>query len=829
MKDPNQPESDSESQARTLAGSPELSPLRSEGPGESAGHTIDRYTLVEKLGQGGMGTVWMAQQSEPVKRRVALKIIKLGMDTREVVARFEIERQALALMDHPHIAKVLDAGATTSGRPYFVMELVHGTRITTFCDEAGLDLRQRLELFSKVCIAIQHAHHKGIIHRDVKPSNILVSMQDGVPLPKVIDFGIAKATATDGERETLVTRHSHVVGTPEYMAPEQTEGGGLDIDTRVDVYSLGVLLYELLTGTKPFDVPRTGATSYEDILRVIREKDPAKPSTRVSSRSESASSDTSERRVETRVLNKHLRGDLDWIVMKALDKDRARRYETANAFAADIENFLNDEPVDAAPPSASYRLAKLLRRRKKTVISVATIALLLIAGSVGTGVGWWKATQANRLLDEALAQEEQQRLLAEENEVRARNAEDLAVAEAERATQAEADTQARAEELEQVVMFQAEQILTLDVGLMGDGLREALIGAHPPGERAELSQRLEGVNFTRLMLGTLRENLFERTIDAIDSQFENQPLVRAQLLQSTAVTWAQLGLLALVIDPQTRALELRRAELGDEHPETLSSMNNLGFLLRSQGRADEAELLFRQSLEGNRRALGNDHMNTLGAMMNLVLSLQSQGKLAEAETLAREGLEICRSAYGDDHPDTRIALNQVGGVLQAQGEFREAVPFFREELEASRRILGDEHPDTLFAITEMDTFLREYVQSARETGSALEQGEALASLGAFLVVFNQYAEAEGVLTDALLLLFPNAPEGSAAPWQAQMNLAQAIAGGGRFEEAEPILIESMQWMLGNEDALSELHDVGSPTSGADVHQAQEDFYAAWGK
>ncbi|MEZ5980551.1 MAG: serine/threonine-protein kinase [Planctomycetota bacterium] len=401
--------------------------------GERAGDVIDRYTLVAPLGEGGMGTVWRATQQVPVKREVALKIVKLGMDTREVVQRFEAERQALALMDHPGIAKVLDGGATNTGRPYFVMELVQGAPITKFCDEQRLGLRERLELFAEVCDAVQHAHHKGVIHRDLKPSNVLVAMGEHGPAPKVIDFGIAKATSAQLTEATMQTELGQIVGTPEYMAPEQSLGDGTDVDTRADVYSLGVMLYELLTGTKTFDVKRALATGFDELLRQIREVDPALPSTRVSSLGDTATTVASSRGSDATTLSKRLKGDLDWVVMRAIEKDRERRYDTPAALAEDVQRFLANEPVEAAPPSAAYRLRKFAVRRKKTVAAVATIGLLLVGGLAGTGYGLVEARRANDELEvandnlevavdekqDALERETEQRELAEANETRA--------------------------------------------------------------------------------------------------------------------------------------------------------------------------------------------------------------------------------------------------------------------------------------------------------------------------------------------------------------------------------------------------------------------------
>src|SRR6516165_2948996 len=357
-----------------------------EGPGT----VIGPYKLLEQIGEGGFGVVFMAEQTRMVRRKVALKVLKPGMDTRQVVARFEAERQALALMDHPNIAKVLEAGQTNSGRPYFVMDLVKGMPITEFCDQGQLTTNERLELFSHVCQAVHHAHQKGIIHRDLKPSNVLVTLQDGAPLVKVIDFGIAKALGQQLTDKSLFTGFAQMIGTPLYMSPEQAALSNVDVDTRSDIYSLGVLLYELLTGTTPFDKERFKDVGYDELRRIIREEEPPKPSTRISTLGQAAPTVSALRQSDPKRLSQLFRGELDWIVMKALEKDRNRRYETASAFAADLQRYLNDEPAQACPPSAMYRFCKFARRHKAAMAIttlVALLAVLAVAAVVGS-IAW---------------------------------------------------------------------------------------------------------------------------------------------------------------------------------------------------------------------------------------------------------------------------------------------------------------------------------------------------------------------------------------------------------------------------------------------------------
>jgi serine/threonine protein kinase len=434
---------------------------KNRGAAELQGSMIGRYKLLEQIGEGGFGTVWMAEQREPVTRRVALKIIKLGMDTKQVIARFEAERQALAIMDHPNIAKVLDAGATETGRPYFVMELVKGVPITQYCDAQNLSAHDRLELFISVCQAVQHAHQKGIIHRDIKPSNVLVSQHDDKPVVKIIDFGIAKATAARLTEKTVFTEFRQMIGTPAYMSPEQAGLSDLDIDTRTDVYSLGVLLYELLTGTTPFEIKTLLSAGYAEIQRIIREVEPPTPSTRLSTMKNDLPSIAANRKTEPAKLTRLVRGDLDWIVMKALEKDRSRRYDSASDLGADIQRYLTGDPVYAAPPSAAYRLRKFVRRNKGTVTAGSTVVAALVVGVIAFA---WQARIASNQRDLAIA--------AQKAEAQQRR---IADSQRDRAVAAESETRQRVNDLQKVTDFQASQLSDIDTELMGVRLRNSIL------------------------------------------------------------------------------------------------------------------------------------------------------------------------------------------------------------------------------------------------------------------------------------------------------------------------------------------------------------------
>ena len=817
--------------------------------GEQPGDTVDRYKLLQAIGEGGMGTVWMAEQREPVVRKVALKIVKLGMDTREVVVRFEAERQALALMDHPNIPKVLDGGATATGRPYFVMELVKGVPITDYCEQAKLGLRQRLELFTKVCEAIQHAHHKGVIHRDIKPSNVLVTLHDGVPVPKVIDFGIAKATSAELTKKTLFTQYAQILGTPEYMAPEQAEMSGLDIDTRADVYSLGVLLYELLTGTKPFDVKTALQVGFQELLRTIREDEPQKPSTRVSTRG-AAAVVGGQPDVNVRSWSERLRGDLDWIVMKALEKDRSRRYDTPNGFAEDIARFLRDEAVLAAPPSAGYRLRKFVHRRRRLVAAGAIVVFLLLAGVVGTS---WGMVQAMHERDRTeLARREAQQNL-------------------EKAQAAEARALQNGAETQQVAEFQAQLLADLDVPAMGIGLRQALLGAVAPGQRDALATSLAAVNFTDLALGALDANVFQRSIRTIETSFADQPGMQARLLQVVGETMRGLGLVAPARVTVLRALELAKQAFGDGDPRTLAVTASLlgvqrdagefeavvrggrqllvaleqvpdarasdfaqahallGKALSSSGKLDEAVTHLTKARDLFAQVEGNDGIDELSVRHSLVVLTVRRGLYAEGERLARELLAQERRVLGPQHDQTLSTASVLGSILNDTDNLAAAEPILREVVDAFRARFGDAHPRTLHAkgtlaanlesqgrLDEAELMAREaYAEQVRVLGERHpETLLSLGSLGAVLLARGDAHGAEPLLAKAVAGLRTALGFDHDETLTVAGHLAGALHKLERFEESLQLsqaIFEAMQRLHGprHPHTLSAANNYGS--------------------
>jgi serine/threonine protein kinase/tetratricopeptide (TPR) repeat protein len=709
-----------------------------EGPGDFIG----RYHLLQLIGEGGFGAVFMAEQREPVQRRVAVKVIKLGMDTKRVIGRFEAERQALAMMDHPNIARVLDAGATATGRPYFVMELVRGEPITAFCDREQLSIRQRLELFREVCSSVQHAHQKGIIHRDLKPSNILVNEIDGRPTPKIIDFGIAKATGGSGRvltDKTLFTDFRQFIGTPEYMSPEQAGRGDVDIDTRSDIYSLGVLLYELVTGGPPFDPVSLRSAAWEEMRRVVREDEPPRPSTRLHAL-ENTREIAARRGVDPARLVGMVRGDLDWIVMKCLEKDRARRYETANGLAMDLTRHLGGEPVVAAPPSRAYRLRKFVSRHRGPVAAGVAIAVVLVLGTIGTTVGMaW------------------------------------ALREAGNARQAEA-------EADEVVDFLASQIAQLDVMQMGTSLRvdiesrlRAALELKEMDETAidatvnELEQLLAPVNFTDVASTSIEANILQRTLQAIDARFADQPLVQARLFESVAESMRALDLRDEALEPQERALKIHRRVLGELRRETIASRVKVGSLYYELQRYEESEPMLRKAVEDARQALGRGDPLTLEAINELGVLLNELDKQAESERCFREVVRSGTTELGEEHQLVITAMGNLGGPIASQGRRAEALEQYRRAYEVRARVYGETDTSALWALTNVGTSLHE---------------------------LGRLDEAQECLEKALDLY--RVVRGNEHPRtiQAMYNLAELYRDMGRLTDADAIGAESVRYARG---------------------------------
>jgi tetratricopeptide (TPR) repeat protein len=625
--------------------------------------TFGPYRLVQRLGAGGMGEVWLAEQVAPIRRHVALKVIKAGMDTAQVVARFEAERQALALMDHPAIATVFDGGTTPQGRPYFAMEYVKGEPITAFCDRQRLPTSERLELFTQVCEGVQHAHQKGVIHRDLKPSNVLVTIQGEKAVPKIIDFGIAKATARLLTEHTVFTELGVLIGTPEYMSPEQAEMIALDIDTRTDVYALGVMLYELLTGALPFEGKELRQAGLAEIQRIIREKEPARPSTRVPTTGSSATAVARNRQTEPRRLAGLLRGDLDWITMKALEKDRTRRYSTVNGLAQDIRRHLRNEPVVAGPPSAIYRAGKFVRRHRFGVGTAATLALLLVTFAVVM------ALQAQRI-----------------------------AAERDRANQESLSAT-------QVTSFLVDLFAVSDPG----EARGSTVTAREILDKgaSRIGRELGGQPLTQAQL----QFALGRVYTKLGLYREAQPLLEQSLATrvrligrantTTLTNLNELANLHWYRDEFDKAETLykeviaeRTRLLGPDDPATLLAQFDLASTYAGQSRLTEAEQLTRATLEAQRRVLGPTHGDTVASLNNLQSIYFRLQRYGDALPLARQVVDARRRLFGPDHPATLDASHNLATVLDRLGQLDEAERVYVETLEAKRRVLGVSHDST---------------------------------------------------------------------------------------------------------------------------------------
>ncbi len=634
--------------------------------------SVGPYRLIQPIGAGGMGEVWLAEQTRPVKRHVALKVIKAGMDTAQVVARFEAERQALAVMSHPAIAQVFDAGATPLGRPYFAMEYVPGEAITSYCDRHRLSTRQRIDLFLHVCEGVHHAHQKGIIHRDLKPSNILVTVRDDLPVPKIIDFGLAKATTHLLTDRTLVTEFGTLVGTPEYMSPEQSDLASLDIDTRTDVYSLGVILYELLTGNLPFDAKALRERGLDELRRAIRETDPPRPSTRVSTVADAAKV-VESRGVAPADLARQLRGDLDWITLRALERDRARRYGSVSDLAADLQRHLQNVPVLASPPGTMYRASKFVRRHRVGVALAGVFVALLMAFATTTAI------QAGRIARE---RDRANREAGVANAVNDFLKNDL-LAQAGASAQARPDTKPDPDLKVRTALDRAaanierrfetqplvEASIRTTIGKTYDDL-----GLYPEAE----PHLMRAVELTRRELG-------EEDVRYLSSVND------LALLRIKEAKFEQADRLL------TGSLDVARRVLGEEHPQTLTLMTGLGQVYMMQGKHSEAEPLYVKALEGRRRLLGDENVETLETMGALASLYWRQGKYAQAEPVRAEVVRVQRRVLGEEHPATLTSLNNLALLALYQGRYAEAETQFVSVIATMRRVLGDDHLETMIS------------------------------------------------------------------------------------------------------------------------------------
>jgi serine/threonine protein kinase len=835
---------------------------------EVVGTLVGPYKLLQQIGEGGFGVVFMAEQEQPVRRKVALKIIKPGMDTKEVIARFESERQALALMDHPNIARVLDTGATDSGRPFFVMELVHGVPITRFCDEGRLTPRERLELFVQVCHAIQHAHQKGIIHRDIKPSNVLVTMYDDKPVPKVIDFGVAKAVEQRLTERTVFTQFGTMVGTFEYMSPEQAAMNAFGVDTRSDIYSLGVLLYELLTGTTPLERKRLRAAALDELLRLIKEEEPPRPSTRLST-ARGLAAIAAARKTEPARLSRLVRGEVDWIVMKCLEKDRTRRYETANGLARDIDRHLRDEAVEACPPSAGYRLKKLARKHRGALAVAASVAALLVAGAA---VSTWQAVVATRAKQAALAERD-----------RAARAEGDASRERDRAVKERARAEQEAAVAEAVNNFLEDDLL-------------AQASLHV---QAQSKQKPDPDIKVRTVL--------DRAARGIEGKFRDQPLVEASIRSTIGWTYKELGQLPAAQIHLERALELYRRERGAEHGRTLQMHHRLAAVYIMQGNSAQAERACREGLETARRALGDDHPTTLIFMTRLAYARIGQGDYAAAEQLSSQVLSARRRLQGEEHRETIGTMALLGEIYLEQGKFAEAEtilirvydfhrrpgadrsrswpgaaaaqalaflystqgqyaraePLFLEALEVVRRFHGEEHfdhVDKMMQLGEMYRRQHKTDQAEKQLRQALEIGQRVLgeehvltlrfreNLATVYLDQGKYAEAEALLREGLRIREGVKDRHSFSRKAHYLGVTQSLLGGSllgqkKYAEAEPLLLEGyhgiktgeqifplwyrMTWLLGALERLVQLYDAwGKPDEAARWRKKLEEAKAA---
>jgi serine/threonine protein kinase/tetratricopeptide (TPR) repeat protein len=761
---------------------------------ERPGAVIGPYRLLEQIGEGGFGVVFMAEQQQPVRRKVALKVVKPGMDSRQVVARFEAERQALALMDHPNIAKVLDGGETVSGRPYFVMDLVKGLPVTDYCDQNQLSTRERLGLFVSVCQAVQHAHQKGVIHRDIKPSNVLVTVQDGVPLAKVIDFGIAKALGQPLTDKTLFTGFAQLVGTPLYMSPEQAALSNADVDTRSDVYSLGVLLYELLTGATPFDGERFRRVGYDEMRRIIREEEPPKPSTRISTLGQAATTISTQRKTDPRRLSRLFRGELDWVVMKALEKDRSRRYESASAFAADVQRYLHDQPVLACPPSAWYRFSKFARRHRAALGIGAVVVSAAILGVIGLAVNNALVTRQKEQKEAALGRAVQEKARADANLARARDAvREYLLKTSDSPLLKTADFHSlRKELLETAIPFyqefarQAQDDPDLEV-VRGRAYRDLGLLRRELGDPERgLTELAEAENIFRRLAGTFPDN-------------PGHARDLAETLLNRGVLLAQLGRVEQAGGSFRQALDIAEP-LASQHPTVpeyraalAATASNLGELFWETGRYTKAETALRRAV-ALRRELVEEQPGLLQPREELAESWINLGVVQQARRQLVPAEEAFRKALEALDPDTLRKLPG-GSPMPVKDEQTRAHAFNNlalMERQMGRFAAADQANGAALAIKERlaDTFtsIPEYRQDLARAYN--NRGILLADLGRRDEAQVAYEKAVQIY-ERLAANLPGTPSYAVELAGTYKNLGQLIGDGGHIEESLPWLTKAV--------------------------------------
>ena len=673
--------------------------------------SIVNYKVLQKIGEGGMGEVYEAEQTQPVRRRVALKVIKWGMDTKEVLARFESERQALALMNHPNIAKVYDAGMTESGRPYFSMEYVKGVPITEYCDTHRLSTEERLWLFIQVCMGVQHAHQRGVIHRDMKPSNVLVTIQDDRAVPKIIDFGIAKATSQRLTERTLFTELGQWIGTPEYMSPEQAEMTGLDIDTRTDVYSLGVVLYELLVGAQPFDSTTLRGAGFDEMRRRIREEEPPRPSTRLTDHDCDSEVAAQRRRTSATNLARELKGDLDWIVMKALEKDRTRRYSTPMELAADVKRHLGNQPVEASPPSTAYRLGKFVRRNRVAVAATSLVLTALVLGTIGTGIGMVKAKreadaarQVVQLMTGILGGLNPAGTYGHTQSID--EILDRGAAQVDQTLQDQPLVAAHLKDLiGRVYMGMGEFPKARPVLEEAYSMRLAELGdAHPM-----VGDSLDILGAARMLTGDYEAALevLEQAVAVYEGSVGLDHGAVGNTLSNICYAQWRLGDYRRAMDYCDRAVVNLENYYGVDDLSVSNPLFNKAIILRELGENELAMKLDQRVLSIREKHLGPDHTAVGWALHDLALCYEFVGDLATARAMQERAMAIQEKALGADSNAVSMSLTRLAVARVDDGEPEEARAMFQRALKIRENVLGVEHPDLVWILRSYANLLRD--------------------------------------------------------------------------------------------------------------------------